>query len=381
MLLHRIAVVVLVALSTEVAISASAQLPVPSLRLVAGFGVDTTASPGREVFDLWGRYLTANSDSARARLWSSSERARWQPYDLLAGYVYQGFPDLTVVRLGPAVGLPDTYLITTLVSSVEDSTRAVRPLALYTVYATLEDGHWVLGNALPRRTRTWRKETIGSITFFCPPAHGFNRDRARATAVFADSLATAFGLPAPLPISYYFTDELSETLGALGLEFFPLGPDTVSGRADPFVRHVYVGRSVNGEGYRHEVAHIVLDKEIGDRTARLVAEGLMTWVGGSAGLGYAELRTGLARYLDAHPDVTLEAIMDDPPPRVGSLDVGYDGLAVLCDLVFRARGLQGLRAILSAGKKPAEVLDAAARQLGIPRANLESRWRAAILER
>src|SRR5439155_3990697 len=111
-------------------------------------------------------------------------------------------------------------------------------------------------------------------------------------------------------------------------------------------RHVYIGSSINGEAYRHELAHIILAPEVGRRTAPLLAEGLMTWTGGSAGLDYPHLLPGLARYLAAHPGLSLEAVMEDPPPRTGTLDVGYGGLAVLCDLVHRGRGLAGLRAVL-----------------------------------
>src|SRR5262249_31944732 len=156
------------------------------------------------------------------------------------------------------VGWPDTYLIRTLVSTVEESTRTVRPLALFRVYATLEGGEWVLANALPRATRDWSRETLGAITFVFPPAHVFDARLARAAATFVDSLAAAFGQPAPQPITYYFTPDLEETLRALGLEFFPLGADTIGGRSNGSVRHVYVGASADGEAYLHELAHIVL---------------------------------------------------------------------------------------------------------------------------
>ena len=369
----------LMALVTLSAREVSAQLPVRSLRLATGFGVDTTGSPAREVFDLWRRYLVESSDSVRAGLWSQVERATWQPFDLVAPYVYQGFSDYTVVRLAPAVGLSDTYLITTLVSAVEESTKVVRPLALYRVYATVEAGRWVLANALPRMTRGWRRENIGAIRFVFPSTHAFDTRLARATAAFVDSLAIAFGQPAPQPISYYFTTDLEETFRALGLEFFPLGADTIGGRSNRFVRHVYVGASTNGEGYLHELAHIILAPEVSGRTSPLLAEGLMTWTGGSAGLSYSQLLPGLARYLAAHPALSLETVMENPPPRIGSLDVGYVGLAVLCDLVHRRRGLAGLRAVMQAGRNPAEALDAAARQLGLSRSSLNTLWRATIL--
>lgn len=367
------------ALIALMAHEAAAQLPVASLRLATGFGVDTTGSPARDVFRLWQRYLTEPSDSVRATLWSRSERAEWQPFDLVAPYVHQGFSDYTVVRLAPAVGLQnDSYLITTLVSRVEDSTRAVRPLALFRTYAIREGGRWVLANALPRMTRSWRHETVGVITFVFPPSHKFDVRRARATAAFADSLAAAFRRPPPQPIAFYFTSNLEDTFRALGLEFFPLGSDTIGGRSNRLVRHVYVG-GAQGEADRHEIAHIVLGPEVSHRSAPLLVEGLMTWTGGSAGMSYAELLPGLARYIVAHPTLSLELVMEEPPPRVGTLDVGYDGMAVLCDLVHAKKGIAGVRALMHAGRTPREVLEGAARQLGVSRAALDRLWRKTIL--
>jgi hypothetical protein len=106
----------------------------------------------------------------------------------------------------------------------------------------------------------------------------------------------------------------------------------------------------------------------------------MTWTGGSAGLSYEQLLPGLAGYVGEHPELTLKTILENPPPRSGTLDVGYDGLAVLCDLVHRSRGLVGVRALLQAGRTPDEVLDTAARELRLARASLDSLWRATVLK-
>jgi hypothetical protein len=354
--------------------SAAAQLPVDSLRLVIGFGVEAAATPEREILALWKHYLTEPSDSIRATLWSAPERSTSLHYDLVGPYVYQGFKNFTVVHLGPAVGLPHTFVIRTLVSSV-DASRDVRPLTLYRVYATIEDGRWVLANALPRTTRDWRRTTLGKVTFVYPPTHQFNQPRGRATAAFVDSLAQAFGLPEPEPITYYFTDDLGETFRALGLEFFPYGGDPAGGRSNVFQRHAYAGMSVNGESYRHELAHIVLAPLIPSGTSGLVMEGLMTWTGGSVGLEYVDLLPGLAKYLSNHPELTLEGLLKNPPPRVGSLDVGNGGIAVLCKMVFGRAGLAGLRALLSAGSDPRTVVSTAAQALGVSPAELDSMWR------
>ena len=101
----------------------------------------------------------------------------------------------------------------------------------------------------------------------------------------------------------------------------------------------------------------------------------MTWTGGSAGLDYPELLPGLARYLSDHPALTLQNLLENPPPRVGPLDVGYDGLAVLCKMLFDRSGLSGLRVLLSAGSDPTTIVTTAAQTLGIRPAELDSLWR------
>jgi len=371
----------LLALAVSEAPALGAQASNASVLVAVGYGVDTVGAPNHEIFTLWRIYLSSRSDSTRAAgFWSRVERERWPLFDLLSGYVYQGSPNrFTVVHLAPAVGLDSTYLIRTLVTRVSDSGQTVRPLALYRVYATREGGRWVLGNALARVTRAWRHERIGRITFVFPPTHMLDRVRAERSSEFVDSLARAFALsPAPA-IEYYFTDDLAETLAAAGLEFFPLGPDTAGGRANAFDHLVFVGSSTSGENYRHELAHIVLQPLVAQgKTAPLVMEGLMTWAGGSAGLDFKELMPGLQHYLDVHRDLTLEGILTDPPMREGTVDAGYDGLAVLCKMVYDAGGVAAIRSLASAGLEPRVVVNTAARLLHVPEAQLDARWRDQI---
>jgi hypothetical protein len=355
------------------------QAPAQGTRVAVGFGVDTSAVPNHEIFSLWRAYLASGPESLRASPhWSSLEQAQWPDFDLLRGYVYKGFPNLTVVQLAPAPGLDSTYVIRTLVSKIDDS-QGVKPLALYRVYATREGERWVLGNALPRLTRAWKRETFGPVTFVYPPARAFHQVRARASAGFADSLAQALHQAKPSGITYFIADDMDEIFGAMGLDYFPLGPDTTGGRSNVRNKLVFVGSSSAGESNRHELAHVVLGDLVGPRTAHLVSEGLATWTGGSAGLAYRELLPGLRRYVEEHLDIGLESIMTDPPMRQGTLDVGYDGFAVVCEMVYERRGLRGIRELAQGGRTPDLLLPTVARLLGVPRAELDALWRRRIL--
>lgn len=370
----------LCALASAVGTLAQGQASGPAIRVAVGFGVDTLRAPASEIFSLWRSYLAGRPQCGAADpRWSSSERERWPAVDLLCPFVYQGFTRYTVVQLAPAIGLDSTFVLRTLVASLSDSTRDVQPLALYRTYAVREGGRWVLGNALPRLTRRWNHETIRRMTFVYPPGRAFDRRRAQATAVFVDSLARAFEIEPPAHMEYYFTDDLSETLGAAGLEFFPLGQDTVGGRSNAPNRLVFIGSSRNGEDYRHEVAHVVLWPFLATLRAHgLLVEGLMTWTGGSAGLSFMELMPALQGYLEENPTATLEAILNAPPPRQGSLDVGYDSFAVLSGMVYEAAGLPGLRKLFSAGREPRAILDTAAQLVKVEPSGLDEAWRARV---
>ena len=352
----------------------------PTISLVPGWGVDTSHSPEREIFRLWHGYLADRPDSIHpSAYWSAVEQAEFPEYDLLRGYVHQGYPAWTVVHLAPSPRMDSTYLIRTLVARAYDSASVVKPLALFRVYAVREQGRWVLANALPRLTKDWKRATIGPVTFVYPGSHRFDRSRAEGSARFVDSIAAAFDVPAPRGIRYYVAANLDEMFWMMGLDFFPSGSDTAGGRSNAIDRLVFSGSASVGEAYRHELAHLVFAPLLRGRTFWLVSEGLATWAGGSAGLGFQQLLPGLARYLQLHPEVTLDGVAADPPARAGTLDVGYDGFAVLCEMVYEKGGASAVKALADAGTSADAVLDSAARLLGLPRRELSAAWRRKVL--
>jgi hypothetical protein len=353
--------------------------PADSFRLALGFGVDTTRSPAREIYHLWRSYLASHPETGRPTpSWSRAEQAKYPDYDILRSLVHQGFRHFTVVHLAPSPGLPGTYELRTLVSSVSRITNDVQPLALFRVYATREDGRWVLGNALPRLTRDWKRELIGHVTFIAHPGYRFDAARARRASDFLDSLANAYSVPQSA-IEYYLSPNLSETFRALGLDYFPLGPDTSGGRALASNRIVLVGAPTEAEENHHELAHIVFAALTIPQTHRLVVEGLATWAGGSAGLSFPGLVPGLRYWLEKHPSATLRDILLDPPIREETLDVGYDALAIVCDMVFDRGGIRAIRELARAGPTADDVMRAVSRLVGMPAKDVEMAWKRRLL--
>jgi hypothetical protein len=194
-----------------------------------------------------------------------------------------------------------------------------------------------------------------------------------------DSIAAAFDVPVPRGIRYYVTPNVDAMFRMMGLDFFPSGPDTAGGRSNAIDRLVFSGSANAGEAYHHELAHVVFSPLSRGRTFWLVSEGLATWTGGSAGLRFQDLLPGLARYLRLHPEVTLDGVAAHPPVREGTVDVGYDGFAVLCQMVFEKGGAFAMKALTDAGTSADAALDSAARLLGLSRSDLRAAWRRKIL--
>jgi hypothetical protein len=224
-----------------------------------------------------------------------------------------------------------------------------------TVYARREGKRWALANALPFRTSTWVRETRGRITYHVAPALRFDATRAVRAAAFVDSLAAAFGVPAPERIDYYVTESVDQAMEILGV-VVPERFGAAGGFAKPVNYQVFSGIPALGEEYRHELAHVVLLPIIrGGSTSLLASEGVPTWFGGTAGRDFQGSVRHLASLLKAQPQLNLAKIVDDMGV---SSDIRNAAGAVLAQMVSEAGGVDAVREYLrTPGRGIREVLE------------------------
>lgn len=269
------------------------------------------------------------------------EQAQWPMYDL-AGFYLPDHAVPEVQSITPVNAAVDSaHLIVTRFwpeGTARDSTT--KPALTMTVYARREVGRWVLANALPFSTSTWVHETRGRVTYHVAPALRFNETRAVRAAAFVDSLATAFGVPAPSRIDYYVTESVDQALEILGV-VFPERFGAAGGFAKPVNFQVFSGIPELGEEYRHEIAHVVLLPIVrGSGTSLLASEGVPTWFGGTAGRDFQGSVRHLAQLLRAEPQLTVDRIVDDV--SVPS-DIRNAAGAVLAEMVHEAGGVDAVR--------------------------------------
>ena len=353
-----------------------------AVSLCACVGAPTKESE-RAVRQVWDEYLASKKGQFAAHagtpspLWSASEQAQWPMYDLAGFYL----PDLAVpevLRVTPVNAAVDSaYQIVTRFwpegTTMRDS--STKPVLTMTVYARREGARWVLTNALPFHTDRWLRESRGRITYRVAPALTFDATKAVRAAAFVDSLATAFGVPAPPHIDYYVTesvDQAMEILGAVVPERF----GAAGGFAKPVNAQVFSGIPALGEEYRHELAHVVLLPIIrGGSTSLLASEGVPTWFGGTAGRDFQ----GSVRHLDSllreQPQLNLDAIVND----MGlSSDIRNAAGAVLARMVHEAGGVDAVREYLrTPGRGIRDVLE---RLLKRPWPTIVEDWRQHVVQ-
>jgi hypothetical protein len=381
----RAGLVLCITVSTHSTARAQLRTQSPLAPPELGIGVDTLRSPAwgtpwkapvSAIYHRWAAFLASTAPryttpgGALSPFWVAAEQRRWAGFVLPLGLV--GFEETPiVVDIRPATpGQDSVFVVKTMFMSPEP--RAVRqPIALLRVYAVRERGDWVFSNALPRTTRGWQHSTVGPFEYIYAPGYRFDRARALRGAAFADSLAEAFRVPKVSNVEYYLTENPDEMNRIIGLDWYPSSTDGGAFSSGPN-RLLVSGNPSVGEDYRHEIVHVVLAPMGG--VNGLLWEGIATWLGGTLGMDASTSRKEYARYLRAHPDVTLDSIFTQ------SYEKGFRPAgAILCQMVFDHGGMPALKALFGVGRTDDDVKAGLQRLLGASWPKIQVEWRRKAL--
>jgi len=330
-----------------------------------------------EVYQTWVRYLQSKAPYYSmgawkpSPLWSASEQQRWPVYDL-AGFYLPDSAAPEVLEVQRTVG--GEYRIVNIFRSPNDNNMMRSRSITVTVFAQRAGKGWVLGNALPRLTRSWRREKVGQINYIMEPGYSFDSGRAQRAATFVDSLAAAFGVPRLEQLDYYLTSSVDQVYRILGLQVDTVwGPG--GGVAQPRDRQLFSGTPAVGEDYRHELTHIVLLPLWTPRTSVLAPEGVATWLGGTAGMDLRTASRGLATFLTDHPEVTLDSMMARRFPAAQF----YPAAGVFTLMVFERGGTDAVKGLFTAGADAPSLRAAMERLFNLPWASIADEWRRRVL--
>ena len=295
--------------------------------------VDTSTPDRKEILELWRDYLAARPHSYTAKpQWSAAEQKQWPIFDLATPIAYASDDqyrrtNATVFEISPARASDSTeYVIRTLFFRPETANDEERS-ALIRVYATRENGRWVLANALTRLTEHWQHSPVGLITYVYPPGYPFDTTRARLAIRFIDSLVTTFGAPALKPITYYLTRSPEEAFAVGGVDLYIPGSRARTAVADYLV---FSGVPRYGEFYAHELVHLALGWMLPSLGAPpLLDEALALWLGGGREMTWPQLLQELATEMRRNPSWTAERLTEAKPQTFLYRNTAAAGLLVL----------------------------------------------------
>lgn len=356
----------------------------PSASVNVSFGVDTTIADVGSVVRLVRAYLAKPDSSARSRgLWSTATDFDRRLGDLTTE-AYQGFP-ATIVSVASDGPGDSVYVVRVLYAQGDSSGKDISLLALQRLYAVRESGApfgFTLAGALPRLTREWERRTEGRVTYWYAPGQHPDPVKISHTSTFVDSVAVLFHVPPPKHIDMYLGRSFEEVQRATGLDFCPeASADRGRGGRGFSNGIVLAGNPDVGEGYVHEIAHVILGPTFPSRS-RLFAEGVATWLGGSRGRTTQEMYTRLRQIQIARPALTLSQVLNDNIPDAQAEEMTeafYATGAVIVDSVYRSGGIAGLRALAQLDGDPKSLLAALPGQLGISTSDqsaLDHWWRS-----
>jgi hypothetical protein len=343
--------------------------------------IDTANVEIAQVIQLWDNYLNTNPDSTFDNpYWITSEKQRYKRFDFLNSVYFQPslyyFLDYYKPTVMSVEQIDSGYAIRTLFASQTDS-HFSRPFCIIRILAVRENGKFRLSNILTFSTKSWQRETVGSITFIFPPSHRFNRGLAQRMNSFVDSLTAIWNLK-PFPTEFYLADDLGDIMRMLGFDFY-VGEsyNRGTGGLSNIANRIVFGAGQD-EWYPHEFVHLYINP-LFPKAHYYFLEGYAALLGGSRGHELSWHMKRMQKYLEGHPDLNLDSLLmfsyfdsyTDPKYVFGGL---------LCRLALENGGLATLKRLLSFGMEDKDFYNAVQTVLGIKQQNLNQVIRKELAE-
>ena len=268
----------------------------------------------------------------------------------------------------------DQYLFTLLYSKSDEIGRIV------TFLAKRIGGKIVFSTSLKYHTRHWKRERIGTITYY----YQDTIDRKRAESFDQKNIAIAQKLNLPvMDWDMYICGNFQEVLRLQGYDYdyrengkynsgYIMDPKTLFS-------------CMNDEDFSHDVLHLYAS-EIRGKARNAVGECGLAYYWGNAyhpsGNGekapeLEELVYALQKYLPSHPDMTLSELFDKNPDVLAEygfphpIQVNKVIAGVICREIERQKGNEGIIELIKCGRGNDNFLKAVDSLIGINKENFD----------
>lgn len=354
--------------------------------VLINYDLDTAVYQIAKPLKVWTAFLKTKDDSVGAHYWNREEVKAYgsKSYFLLRHELDFGMDNFlqllgyATVKVLKVKKNGDYYKITSLMEFKPEADKA-NVQYIFHVYLKEEDGQLKLYNAQAINNRLYMaKQAIGPIVYHYPKAHTFDQVLATKQSTFITAFSANVGVT-PDTMHYYFADSSEDLQKIKGLDFFigNNGEEYPSGRADAKNQTVYSFGM--GEYYPHELIHLVLHKKY-QHMHSWFDEGVATCFGMSRGKSLDWHLQKTKAYLDAHPEVNLNNLLD-----YTSIDAITDYRYVLggflINYAYERGGYALVIKLLESGSSDEQFYQALKNHMGLDRQKLNTFIRTELKKR
>ena len=187
----------------------------------------------------------------------------------------------------------------------------------------------------------YKRVSNRNITYHFPITHIFDRLRSDLMIKKLEFIEQKWEFK-PVPIEYYFADNMQDLLSMKGLDYLQFVYDKYpSGISFPSQKVIYCQGL--GEGYLHEVLHMYFNPLYGTSP---ICHGLIYYLGGTSGMTFNQYIKRTYDYLQKHPEINLS---DFQTLQIHDnlITISYAVLGMLCKLIDSRGGVKEFKRVLS----------------------------------
>lgn len=209
--------------------------------------------------------------------------------------------------------------------------------AIYTFIIDTKD--WKFKRVLEHNTKDWKKVKVGNIKYFNSPLREFNSQKAEKFNAFNNTLS-AFFKESPRQITYFACTSPAELYKIMGYDYITNMYMAETGALNEYTSNIIFAGN-DSEYYAHELVHSYLSPSYFKTINNLgvLSEGLATYIGGSNGKSYEELREDL-RTLMAERDINLMEYLHPYYETQEKNQLSYTIGALLLERAIRLKGVE-----------------------------------------
>jgi hypothetical protein len=309
--------------------------------------VQQTMTPDIEgAIRFWVDFLYEENDSLQRTYWNKEEVEQFgDDYCLFCtSFFYQAGRVATLEFLPPYIlyveERDEQFIITTMFmehtfSLSDSSIKNQSPWGIIKSIVEKHNNTFALKNVLIEETKLWHRLQIGVINYCIEPTVKIDTAACIEANQYIDSISNIwYGENYHKKIEYYIAPTSAGVNRLVGFDFGFLG-GIGSGYTCKNANMILSGNK--NFDYKHELTHLILPHI----TNHLLSEGLATYFGGTVNLDFTSAITEFSQKNYPITQEKISGFFDYP----GFFDF-YVFSALLCEQVYKAKGIEGLKSLL-----------------------------------